>query len=127
MESVMGRLLGNPEKRDFFEDQIHDFEYGNSFFIHISSLATLFGRYYLFCLFGTISYFDLLIYFKACTVFAFVLAKFNIPRPYSAKREFLNKINELRQKQKEKAEAERKETTLKPLNCFFNNRTYYGL
>ena len=44
----MGRLLGNPEKRDFFEDQIHDFEYGNSFFIHISSLATLFGRYHLF-------------------------------------------------------------------------------
>ena len=42
-------------------------------------------------------------------MFAFLLANFNIPRPYSAKREFLNKINELRQKQKEKAEAERKE------------------
>ena len=107
MESVMGRLLGNPEKRDFFEDQIHDFEYGNSFFIHISSLATLFGRYQLFHWFiGEI------IFFKACTVFAFLLAKFNIPRPYSAKREFLNKINELRQKQKEKAEAERKETAI---------------
>ena len=54
-----------------------------------------------------------IIFFKACTVFAFLLAKLNIPRPYSAKREFLNKINELRQKQKEKAEAERKETAIK--------------
>ena len=48
MESVMGRLLGNPEKRDFFENQIHDFEYGNSFFILISSLASLFGTYRFF-------------------------------------------------------------------------------
>ena len=52
-----------------------------------------------------------------------MLAKFNIPRPYSAKREFLNKINELRQKQKEKAEAERKETTLKTKSYLFNIRT----
>ena len=44
----MGRLLGNPEKRDFFENQIHDFEYGNSFFILISSLASLFGTYRFF-------------------------------------------------------------------------------
>ena len=48
-----------------------------------------------------------------------MLANFNIPRPYSAKREFLNKINELRQKQKEKAEAERKETTLKTLRTVY--------
>ena len=47
-------------------------------------------------------------------MFAFLLANFNIPRPYSAKREFLNKINELRQKQKEKAEAERKELLSNP-------------
>ena len=45
MESVMGRLLGNPEKRDFFEDQIHDFDHGNSFFILISSLASLFCKF----------------------------------------------------------------------------------
>ena len=37
----MGRLRGNPEKRDFFEDHIHDFDFGNSFFILITSLGIL--------------------------------------------------------------------------------------
>ena len=113
MESVMGRLLGNPEKRDFFEEQIHDFDRGNAFFIHVSSVATLFGK---FNLNENFDFKEFLIvdlkYLQVCTMFAFLLANFNIPRPYSAKREFLNKINELRQKQKEKAEAERKENAV---------------
>ena len=45
-------------------------------------------------------------------MFAFLLAKFKIPKKYSKKREFFDKLNDYRKNRKEKVEIERKESAL---------------